>query len=87
VCGGCTAGFTPEAMAKSLVPAALAIPVSTLVLWGMADSAFDNQRNLDGLAQYVPKLTIKTYANTSHWIAQEQPAAVAGDMLAFYQHL
>ena len=31
------------------------------VLWGMADTAFDNEQNLQKLAQYVPDLTIKRY--------------------------
>ena len=53
------------------------------VLWGMGDTAFDNEQNLARLAPFVPHLTIKRYAGVSHWVAQEVPQRVATDMKAF----
>ena len=61
------------------------VHVPTLVLWGLKDTAFDNSACLQGLKPLVPDLTVKTqgYENVSHWIAQENPAEVSADILAF----
>lgn len=53
----------------------LTVNVPTLVLWGEKDIALV-PRNLDGLAQCVPNLTIKRFPQGSHWITHEQPAEV-----------
>eukprot|EP01052_Picozoa_sp_SAG31_P029753 SAG31_NODE_2985_length_4812_cov_3.398517_4_plen_212_part_00 len=73
--------FTPAM--PSTLPANVTIAVPTLVLWGMADTAFDNEQNLLKLGQYVPQLTIKRYENVSHWVAQEVPARTAADWTDF----
>ena len=73
--------FTPTM--PSPMPTNLQIPMPTLVLWGMGDTAFDNEQNLARLAPFVPHLTIKRYAGVSHWVAQEVPQRVATDMKAF----
>lgn len=69
-------------------PSAMIISAPTLVLWGMKDTAFDNEACLAGLHKFVPHLTIKTegYENVSHWIAQEEPVKVARDILSFLRH-
>ena len=67
--------FTPTM--PSPMPTNLQIPMPTLVLWGMGDTAFDNEQNLARLAPFVPHLTIKRYAGVSHWVAQEVPQRVA----------
>lgn len=50
---------------------------------GMGDTAFDNEQNLAKLVPLVPHLTVKRYANVSHWVAQEVPDRVANDIKAF----
>ena len=67
----------------STLPAGVKIAVPTLVLWGMADAAFDNEQNLRLLPPFVPDLKIIRYANVSHWVAQEVPGRVAADWAAF----
>jgi pimeloyl-ACP methyl ester carboxylesterase len=73
--------FTPDM--PSTLPPNITIPVPTLVLWGMADTAFDNDENLARLTEYVPDLTIKKYENVSHWVAQEVPEKTSMDWAAF----
>ena len=43
------------------------ISVPTLVLWGLKDWALP-PGNLDGLQQFVPKLRLRTFADTGHWV-------------------
>merc|ERR1719408_430129 len=59
------------------------IPV--LVIWGMGDTAFDNEYHLSQLPKYTPakNLQIKKYPGVSHWIAQEKPEEVGADMATF----
>jgi hypothetical protein len=45
----------------STLPANLTISPPTLVIWGMVDTAFDNEQNLARLPPLVPQLTIKKY--------------------------
>jgi len=73
--------FTPTM--NSSMPKNLTITPPTLVLWGMKDTAFNNDANLDGLTDFVPTLTIKKYPTTAHWIAQEQAKPVAADIASF----
>lgn len=72
---------------NSTMPDDLIIPPPTLVLWGMKDSAFNNDANLNGLTKFVPKLTVKKYLTAAHWIAQEQPKSVAADIANFIAKL
>jgi len=61
-----------------------AVRVPTLVIWGEKDTALV-VRNLDGLEQYVPKLTVKRVPEGSHWVIHEKPAEVNGYIRAFIQ--
>lgn len=51
------------------------IECPTLVLWGENDNAFSNSI-LDGLEQYVPKVTIKRFPKATHWLHHEFPEDV-----------
>ena len=51
------------------------VRVPTLVLWGERDTALLTG-NLDGLARYVPDLTIRRIPDGTHWLVHEQPALV-----------
>ena len=53
----------------------LHIGVPTCVVWGMADIALPAGL-LDGLARYVPELTVHRLVDASHWLVHEQPARV-----------
>jgi pimeloyl-ACP methyl ester carboxylesterase len=58
------------------------IDVPTLVIWGMRDTAL-LPGNLDGLDQYVRKLTVERVAEVDHWIVHQQPARVNASIRAF----
>ena len=60
-----------------LPDAAVTVRVPTTVLWGEADHAL-LPALLDGLAQWVPRLTLQRVPDASHWIVHEQPARVLG---------
>lgn len=51
------------------------VNVPTLVIWGEKDTALLTT-NLDGLEQYVPKLTVKRIPDGTHWVIHEQPQIV-----------
>jgi pimeloyl-ACP methyl ester carboxylesterase len=63
-------------------PAKLTVSVPTLVIWGEKDAALLVQ-NLDGLDQFVPRLTIKRIPEGSHWVVHEKPAEVNAYIEAF----
>lgn len=54
----------------------LDVSLRTLVLWGMGDIALPPGL-LDGLADYVPRMELKTIEGATHWIIHEQPELVA----------
>lgn len=54
----------------------------TLILWGDADSAFENS-NLDGLEAYVSDLTIHRFEGVGHAPQHEKPEEVNASMRAF----
>lgn len=60
----------------------LTIGVPTLVLWGLQDTALLPEL-LDGLEEYIPRLTLEKVPDASHWIVHEQPALVAQRLAAF----
>jgi epoxide hydrolase 4 len=72
----------PAAGAIELPREMLAISVPTLVLWGLQDTALLPDL-LDGLEDYIPRLTVERVAGASHWIVHEQPALVAARLGAF----
>ncbi len=53
----------------------LTVDLPTLVIWGLNDIALPPEL-IAGLEAYVPRLTLKTVADASHWIVHEQPALV-----------
>ncbi len=63
-------------------PTALTVRVKTLVLWGLKDEAL-LPGCIEGLDQWVPDLTLKTYPEASHWLVHEEPEAVAAEIAAF----
>ena len=69
----------PPAPAASVAvnASALTVKVPTLVIWGEKDTALLT-KNLDGLDQLVPQLTIKRIPDGSHWVIHEKPAEVNG---------
>ena len=66
-----------SAAALADVPSAspFTVKVPTLVIWGENDPAMVLQ-NLDGLADFVPHLTIKRIPQASHWLVHRQSAQV-----------
>lgn len=56
-------------------PAASVVRVPTLVIWGEHDTALLTG-NLDGLEEYVPKLTVERIPEGTHWVVHEQPERV-----------
>jgi epoxide hydrolase 4 len=51
--------------------AQMMVRVPTLVIWGERDTAL-TVKNLDGLEQYVPELTVKRIPDASHWVVHEK---------------
>jgi pimeloyl-ACP methyl ester carboxylesterase len=70
-------GPPPSPAATPPTPAAppMMVRVPTLVIWGEKDTALLTG-NLNGLDQYVPKLTVKRIPDGTHWIAREKAADV-----------
>ena len=90
---GPPAPSAPEAPASSpaqtassgnfaLDPSRLMVNVPTLVIWGEKDTALLTG-NLDGLDQFVPRLTIERIPDGSHWVIHEKAAEVNGDIRKF----
>jgi len=52
------------------------------VLWAMDDVALPPEL-IEGLDQYIPKLTLRQVAGASHWIVHEQPQLVAASLADF----
>jgi pimeloyl-ACP methyl ester carboxylesterase len=53
----------------------LTVKVPVLVIWGEQDLALV-PRNLEGLPELVPDLTIKCFPDATHWVTHEKPDAV-----------
>jgi pimeloyl-ACP methyl ester carboxylesterase len=60
----------------------LIVKVPTLVIWGEQDTALLTQ-NLDGLDQFVPRLTIKRIPDGSHWVIHEKREQVNREIRVF----
>ncbi len=58
------------------------IKVPSLVLWGEQDQAL-SIKNLNGLDKLVPNLTIRRFADVTHWIAHEIPERVIPEIRGF----
>jgi pimeloyl-ACP methyl ester carboxylesterase len=59
-----------------------AVSAPTLVLWGMRDESLVPEL-LDGLEQWVPRVTKERFAAATHWIVHEEPARVTERLRAF----
>ena len=60
----------------------LTIALPTLVLWAMDDTALPPER-IDGLDDYVPKLTLHRLERATHQMVHEQPEGVAALLKQF----
>ena len=65
------------------MPANGTIAVPTLVQWGMKDTAFATDFQLAYLSSKVAQLKLVKYPEQDHWLAQEEPGRVAGEIAAF----
>jgi pimeloyl-ACP methyl ester carboxylesterase len=72
----------PGAAAITLPHEMLTVSLPTLVLWGMDDAALPPAL-VDGLEQYVPRLTLEKVAGAGHWIVHERPQFVAQRLAGF----
>ncbi|MGY6709610.1 MAG: alpha/beta fold hydrolase [Rhizobiaceae bacterium] len=81
--------LVPEPGTEAIMPPELSkgdftLPMPHLVLWGEADQAL-LPSTIDGLGRYASDLTIRRFADASHWILHEKPADVAQAMRDFLQ--
>ena len=60
----------------------LTVDVPTLVIWAMNDVALPPEL-IEGLDDYIPKLTLRKVHNSTHWIIHEQPQLVIGYLQDF----
>jgi len=72
----------PAAASIELPPDAFTVTIPALVLWAMQDSALPPEL-LDGLEQWVPRLTLTRIERATHWVVHEQPARIAGEIEGF----
>lgn len=72
----------PGAAAVTLPEAMLTVALPTLVLWGLKDEALLPEL-LDGLSHWVPRLTLQTLPEASHWLVHERPQQVAEAVARF----
>ena len=75
-------GVATSAAPRAYDEAALTVKVPTLVLWGLQDQAL-LPGCIEGLDQWVPQLTLKTFSEASHWLVHEEPEQVANEIAAF----
>jgi pimeloyl-ACP methyl ester carboxylesterase len=75
----------PGAAAVTLPREMLTVDLPTLVLWAMEDAALLPEL-VDGLEEYVPRLTLEKVPGASHWIVHERPQFVAARLAAFLEH-
>lgn len=78
---------TPEDMSRlqgilALDKKMFEVRVRTLVIWGELDEAL-LIGNLNGLEDYVPRLTVRRIADGTHWVVHEQPERVNGFIRGF----
>jgi epoxide hydrolase 4 len=74
----------PAAAAITLPREMLTVNLPTFVLWAMNDAALPPGL-VDGLEDYVPRLTLEKVEGAGHWIVHERPQFVAqrlGNFLA-----
>jgi pimeloyl-ACP methyl ester carboxylesterase len=72
----------PAATAVRLPPSVTHVPMPTLVIWGMADTALPPSL-LDGLDEHIPHLHMAPIPDGTHWVIHEQPATLITLMSTF----
>jgi pimeloyl-ACP methyl ester carboxylesterase len=72
----------PGAAAVSLPKSMLTVQLPTLVLWAMEDGALLPEL-MEGLADYIPDLTLHKRPGATHWIVHEEPEWVAARLGEF----
>jgi pimeloyl-ACP methyl ester carboxylesterase len=72
----------PAAAAITLPRELLTVSLPTLVLWAMDDVALPPEL-VDGLEDYIPRLTLEKVEAATHWIIHERPAFVAQRLQQF----
>jgi pimeloyl-ACP methyl ester carboxylesterase len=72
----------PGAAAIELPRSMLTVDLPTLVLWAMDDVALPPEV-IEGLGEYIPRLTLEKVPGATHWIVHERPAFVAERLAAF----
>jgi len=60
----------------------LTVDVPTLVLWGMQDTALLPEL-VEGLDEYIPRLTLEKVPDATHWILHEKPRFVIDRLAEF----
>lgn len=70
------------AAAVALPREMLTVAIPALVLWAMLDDALCPEL-VDGLQEYVPRLTVERVPDATHWIVHERPELVADRLAAF----
>jgi pimeloyl-ACP methyl ester carboxylesterase len=73
--GGGAAGGGHDAFQTMHPMASFEVKMPTLVIWGELDP-YLLTGNLNGLDQYVPKLTVERIPDATHWVVHEKPARV-----------
>ena len=73
---------SPSAGNFAADPKTMTVKTPTLVIWGEKDTALLPQ-NLDGLDQFVPRLTVKRIPDGSHWVIHEKRDDVKREIRAF----
>lgn len=77
------AGASPgQAAQPPAIPPLAPISTPTLVIWGEKDTALLTG-NLEGLDQFVKRVTIQRVPDGSHWVVHEKPAQVIQYIRAF----
>jgi pimeloyl-ACP methyl ester carboxylesterase len=74
--------LSASSLANAANASSFTVDIPTLVIWGEKDPAMVPQ-NLDGLAEFVPQLTIKRLPEASHWLVHRQSAEVNAYIRAF----
>jgi pimeloyl-ACP methyl ester carboxylesterase len=72
------------AAAVTLPIESLTVQLPTLVLWAMEDIALPPEL-VEGLDDYIPRLTLERVPGATHWIIHERPAFVAERLAAFLE--
>ena len=72
----------PAAAEVDLPREMLTVSLPTLVIWALDDVALPPVL-IDGLDDYIERLTIETVAGASHWIVHEQPQLIASFLQQF----